>query len=80
MPATSAPELESIKNVLDVDVDALHHKNTHTIRAMYNATDHDGFASITQKIVDRFDLTWKEIEEEGGVSAVNRDLHDCYGV
>ena len=39
MPATSAPELEFIKNVLDVDVDALHHKNTYTIRAMYNATD-----------------------------------------
>lgn len=31
----------------------MHHKNTYTTRAMYNATDPDGFASITQKIVDR---------------------------
>jgi len=25
-------------------------------------------------------MTWKEIEEEGGISTINKDLKECYGV
>ena len=72
--------LEFIKNILDVKVDGLAGVNHYTVKAMYDEIDSEGFATITYKTIDKFDMTWKEIEEKGGVGAVNKDLKERYGV
>ena len=73
-------KLQFIKNVLDVKVDGLKGVNHYTIKAMYDKIGDDGFATTTNELVDEFDMTWKEIEEEGGIAAINKDLKECYGV
>jgi hypothetical protein len=73
-------KLEFVKNVLSVDVDGSRGINHYVIKAQYDAIDEDGFADIVYKIVDDFTMTWKEIEEEGGISAINKDLKECYNV
>ena len=76
--------LEFIKNEVDVDVDGLRGINHYRISAMYNRihVDEKGFewADLTFKVIDEFDLTWDEIEKDGGIAQVNRDLKECYGV
>lgn len=72
--------LEFIKNVLSVDVDGLKGVNHYTIKAQYNAIDEEGFATLNHKLVDEFDMTWDEIERDGGIAQVNKDLKECYGV
>ena len=73
-------KLEFIKNVLNVEVDGLKGINHYVIKAMYDKIDEDNFATTTFKIVDDFKMTWKEIEEEGGIAEINKDLKECYGV
>jgi len=73
-------KLQFIKNTLDVKVDGLRGINHYTVKAMYDKIDDEGFATITHKLVDEWNMTWKEIEEEGGISAINKDLKECYGV
>jgi hypothetical protein len=72
--------LEFIKNVFSVDVDGNRGINHYVIKAMYDAIDEDGFADIIYKTVDEFDMTWTDIEKEGGISAINKDLKECYDV
>ena len=76
--------LEFIKNVCDVDVDGLREVNHYRISAMYNEihVDENGkeWADITFKVVDEFDYTWDEIERDGGIAQVNKDLKECYGI
>jgi|GEM_PF-2183008 len=73
-------KLEFIKNVLDINVDSFKQVNTYTIKAMYNDIDEEGYRTIKFKLVDEFSLTWDEIEKDGGISQVNKDLKECYGV
>ena len=73
-------ELEFIKYVLNVEVDGLRGLNHYTIKAMYNQTDKYNFVTIIFKTIDEWKMTWKEIEEEGGISEINKDLKECYGV
>jgi len=73
-------KLEFIKNVLSVEVNGLKGVNHYVIKAMYDQIDEDNFATVIYKIVDNFKMTWKEIEEEGGISEINKDLKECYGV
>lgn len=73
-------KLEFIKNVLSVNVNGLKGVNRYVIKAMYDEIDEDNFAKTIFKLVDDFELTWKEIEEEGGIAEINKDLKECYGV
>lgn len=73
-------KLQFIKNILDVNVNGLKGLNHYTIKAMYNKIGNDGFATTTCKTVDEFDYTWDEIERDGGISQVNKDFKECYGV
>jgi len=73
-------KLEFIKYVLNIEVDGLRGLNHYTIKAMYDQIDKDNFATIIFKIIDDWKMTWKEIEEEGGISEINKDLKECYGV
>lgn len=75
--------LELIKNIVEVDVDGLRGINHYTIKAMYNEIHEDErgkWADIVYKTIDEFDLTWDEIEEEGGIAKINKDIEECYGV
>ena len=72
--------LEFIRNVLSVDVDGLKGVNTYTIKAMYNKVNADGFATVVHQLVDKFEMTWDEIERDGGTAQVNADLKECYGL
>lgn len=73
-------KLEFIKNILSVNVDAQKEVNHYVVKAMYNEIGGDGFATITCKLVDEFNMTWEEIEGTGGISQVNKDLKRRYGV
>lgn len=73
-------KLEFIKNVLDIKVDGLRGVNHYVIKAMYNLIDEDNFATIEFKLIDEFELDWDEIEAEGGVGEINKQLKECYGV
>lgn len=73
-------ELEFLRNVMDVDVDAMQEVNTYTIKAMYNKVDKDGFAAVTHKLINKIKLTWNEIEEKGGVVEINRELRERYKI
>lgn len=76
--------LEFIKNVCDVDVDGLREVNHYRISAMYNEihVDENGkeWADIVFKVIDEFDYSWDDIERDGGIAQVNKDLKECYGV
>lgn len=69
-----------IKNVIDVDVDPLNGVNTYTIKAMYDQDQEGGYATIEHELVDTFDISWEEIERDGGIVQVNQDLRECYNL
>ncbi|KTS84462.1 hypothetical protein NS115_03795 [Paenibacillus jamilae] len=77
------PQEIFIKNVLNVDVDGLKHKNRYVVRAMYNVRQEDEsgvWYKIVQRVIEDLTLTWDEIEEEGGVCEINKQLKECYNV
>ena len=74
---------EFIKNIIDVEVYAARGLNHYTIKAQYNelVTDHIGTHwALTSEIVDEFDYTWEDIEKDGGIAQVNKDMKEAYGV
>lgn len=73
-------KLEFIRNVVDIKIDGLRGVNHYIIKAMYNKIDAEGFATIEHKLIDEFDYTWDEIERDGGIAQVNKDLKECWGV
>ena len=46
---------------------------------MYNVIGDDGFADIEFVLIDEFDYTWAEIEEDGGIAKINADFRELYG-
>lgn len=75
----NAAKREFIKNVVDVDVDGLKQVNHYRVKAMYNVFGDDDVASISFVPLDEFDLTWKEIESEGGIGEINKQIKEEYG-
>ena len=73
-------KMKFIKNVLEVEVDGLRGNNHYVVKGMYDQIDNDGIATIVFKLVDEFNYTWDEIERDGGIAQVNKDLKECYGV
>lgn len=69
-----------IKNILEVDVDGLKAENNYTINAMYDVVGLDGFAIVEHVTVDRFTMTWDEIERDGGVAAVVEEIKEEYKI
>ncbi|APT48325.1 hypothetical protein [Bacillus safensis] len=73
---------EFIKNVLDVDVDAVKGTVKYTISEMYDEIDEEGVAEIKFKLIDEFTMTFNEIkkkEEQQGHS-MGHELHKKYGI
>lgn len=73
---------EFIGNTVTVDVDWIHAVNFYTVKACYNVTYEDergSFAKLETELVDEFPYPWDEIERDGGIESVNRDLRIVYG-
>lgn len=70
---------EFIRNTVSVDINGLEKVNHYTVKAMYNVINDDGFADIDFVLIDEFDYTWAEIEEDGGIAKVVTDFQDVYG-
>lgn len=56
---------EFVRNVLDTKVDHRREVNTYVVNALYNKIDDDGFASLEQEEIARYQYSWSEIEQEG---------------
>ncbi|MHA6530158.1 hypothetical protein [Paenibacillus sp. BAC0078] len=69
-----------IRNILDVEVDGLRHRNRYIVRAMVDVIQADGFAKMEQKVIEDVTLTWDEIEKEGGVSEVKKQFKERYNL
>lgn len=71
------------RNVLFTDVDGLRGVNTYTIKAEYDVR-HEGqfgaYYKLGYELIDEFTMTWDEIERDGGIAQVKKDLKECYGV
>ena len=75
-------EMKFIRYAVEVDVDGLKAINRYRVKACYDKiiTDSRGtYAEYCEKIIDEFDYTWKEIERDGGIEQVNKDLKELYG-
>lgn len=72
--------LSHIRNIVNVYVDGLKCVNHYKIQAMYNKLCPDGHCDLFFKTIDEFDMTWDEIEHDGGISAINTEIKNCYKV
>lgn len=75
--------VEFIKVIKDIKVDGLRGINTYTISILYNKRHIDKkndyeYWSIETLDIDQFQLTWKEIEQNGGVEQINKDIKEVY--
>lgn len=75
--------VEFIKVIKDVKVDGLRDINTYTISILYNKRHIDKknnyeYWSIETLIIDKFDYTWDEIDQDGGVAQINNDIKEVY--
>lgn len=73
--------IEFIKVIKDVKVDSLNEINTYTISILYNKRNIDKLGeywSVETLVIDQFQLTWDEIEQDGGIEQINSDLKEVY--
>lgn len=75
--------VEFIKVIKDIKIDGLRGINTYTISILYNKRHIDKknnyeYWSVETLILDQFQLTWKEIEQDGGVEQINNDIKETY--
>ena len=73
--------VEFIKTQSNVKVDGLKGINTYTISILYNKKHIDelgNYWSVETLVIDQFQLTWDEIERDGGVEQINNDIKEVY--
>ena len=75
--------VEFIKVIKDIKVDGLKGINTYTISILYNKRHIDKknnyeYWTIETLVIDKFDYTWDEIEQDGGVEQINNDIKEVY--
>lgn len=75
--------VEFIKVIKDTKVDGLKGINTYTISIIYNKRYIDKknnyeYWSVETLRIDQFQLTWDEIEQDGGVEQINNDIKEVY--
>ena len=73
---------ETIKRILDVDVDGLNGFVTYTIKEMYNLIDEEDFATIEFKTIDEFTMSFSEIKEQEGKQghSMKTEIYNIYGI
>ena len=47
---------------------------------MYDEIQPEGYAIIKFKLIDEFDITWDEIEANGGIENVNEKIRKKYNI
>lgn len=75
--------VEFIKVDKDVDVEGLKGINHYKIVIYYNQRHKDNIGEywdVSSTVIDKFDYTWRDIEADGGIAQVNKDINECYGI
>ena len=70
-----------VKTLISVDVDGLKGVNHYTVKDQLDVPMHDDrgdYSKIDFLTVTKFDITWTEIEQRGGVAKVNQWLKEKY--
>ena len=70
-----------VKTIISVDVDALKDVIHYTVKDQLEVPMHDDrgdYSEIDFLTVAKFDITWKEFEQRGGVVEVNHWLKEKY--
>lgn len=73
---------QTIKRILDVDVDGLKGIVKYVIQEMYDLIDNEGFATIKFRTIDEFTMTFSEIEEEEKTigHSMKTEIYEVYGI
>lgn len=73
---------QTIKRVLDVDVDGLKGIVKYTIKEMYDLIDDEGFGTIEFKLMDEFTMTFSEISKEEEIQghSMKEEIYKEYGI
>lgn len=75
-------ERKFIKNIYVVDVDGLHSLNHYKVCGEYEVKYMDKqnreYWKTEWESIDEFDYTWDEIEQDGGIAQVNKDIQEEY--
>lgn len=69
-----------IKNWLSVDVDGLRGVNRYRIYAMYDEEQSNGRYELKNTLIEDLEMTWEEIEKEGGIHEINKQLKECWNI
>lgn len=75
--------IEFIKVIKDVKVDNLNEINTYTISILYHKRNIDKidnhiYWTLETLVIDKFNYTWDEIEQDGGIEQINNDIKETY--
>lgn len=70
-----------LRNILSVDNDGLGHVITYEVREMYDLVGDDGFATTKSDLLERFRITWDELDGSGRTMAsIRNDLVKKYDI
>lgn len=74
---------EFVKTEKEIKVDGLKGVNHYKIVVYYNQKHEDErgeWWTLEGKLIDEFDYSWDDIDADGGISEINKDINECYGV
>ncbi len=73
---------ETIKRILDVDIDGLKGTVKYTIKEMYDLIDEEGYADIEFRLIDEFTMTFSEIseQEKSQGHSMKEEIYKKYGI
>ena len=73
---------QTIKRVLDVDVDGLKGIVKYTIKEMYDLIDDEGYGTIEFRLIDEFSMTFREINKEEEIQghSMKEEIYIVYGI
>lgn len=72
---------EHLRNTLTVDNDGLKHVITFTVSEMYDLIDDDGFATVKTDLLERFQITWDELDKsDKTMSGIKEELVKKYDI
>lgn len=72
---------ELIKNIANIETNGFTLVSTITVYAMYDVfyKDENGeYAEIESEVIDKFEMSKKGIEKDGGLQQLIKDLEECY--
>lgn len=81
LKARDGVEFDSVK--CDLKVYGNRGLNHYKIKLYYNKRHEDSqgeWWTLEGFLLDEFELTWDEIESQGGIEIVNKQLIECYGI